>query len=103
MIEINQNKLSELTNAEDILSREYGKPGSISRDKFHEEAQSWYLGELMRDRRKQLRITQQQLADKIGTARSYIAKVERGETDIQMSSFLKITRALGIGFTPTFL
>ena len=41
-------------------------------------------------------MTQQQLADKIGRERSYIAHVEKGETDMQLSSFVRITNALGI-------
>ena len=41
--------------------------------------------------------------EKVGTARSYIARVEKGETDIQISSFFRIARALGIEFIPTFL
>ena len=48
-------------------------------------------------------LTQRELAEKVGTARSYIARVEKGETDIQISSFFRIARALGIEFTPTFL
>ena len=41
-------------------------------------------------------MTQQELADKVGTARSYIARVEKGETDMQMSSFLRIASAMGL-------
>ena len=44
-----------------------------------------------------------ELADKAGTARSYIARVERGETDMQLSSFLRIAHALRIDFSPVFL
>ena len=43
-------------------------------------------------------MTQQQLADKIGSQRSYIARVERGQTDIQVSSFMRILYALNIDF-----
>lgn len=56
----------------------------------------------MRDHRKELKITQQELAEKVGTARSYIARVEKGETDIQISSFFRIVRVLGIEFTPFY-
>ena len=48
-------------------------------------------------------MTQSELAQRTGTARSYIARVEKGETDMQLSSFLKIARALNIEFKPTFL
>lgn len=74
-----------------------------ARISFHEKSIAWYYGEILRERRKELKITQQELAEKVGTARSYIARVEKGETDIQISSFFRIARALGIEFTPTFL
>ena len=49
-----------------------------------------------------LKMTQKELAEKIGTARSYIARVERGETDIQLSSFLRIATALRISFVTVY-
>ena len=103
MKKLDENKLTKLHTASELLNNKYGKPGSESRELFHEKSITWYYGEILRDRRKQLKITQQELADKIGTARSYIARVEKGETDIQISSFFRIARALGIEFTPTFL
>lgn len=58
---------------------------------------------LTRERRKELKLTQKQLAQKVGKEQSYIARVEKGEADIQLSSFFRIARALGIEFTPTFV
>lgn len=103
MIKIDPKKLSEFTDVEDLLTERYGAPGTPSREAFHAEAKAWYLGELMRERRKELKMTQQQLADKVGTARSYIARVEKGQSDVQMSTFFKIAAALGIVFNPVFL
>ena len=62
----------------------------------------WH-GIILRERRKELKLTQKQLAQKIGKEQSYIARVEKGEVDIQLSSFFRIARALGIEFTPTFV
>ncbi|QFQ13737.1 XRE family transcriptional regulator [Pseudoprevotella muciniphila] len=45
-------------------------------------------------------MTQQQLADAVGVKRSYIARVEKGETDVQLSSFLRIAMVLGIQLVP---
>jgi DNA-binding XRE family transcriptional regulator len=45
---------------------------------------------------------QQQLADAVGVKRSFIARIEKGETDMQMSSFLRIANALDIQFTPVY-
>ena len=55
----------------------------------------------MRDRRKQLGMTQKQLADAIGRERTYIHRIEKGETDMQLSSFLRIASALGIAVNLT--
>jgi DNA-binding XRE family transcriptional regulator len=94
---------SKLINAETVLTEKYGAPGTESRKAFDEKSKAYYYGVILRDRRKELKITQQQLADQVGTARSYIAKVERGETDIQLSSFFRIANALRIQFKPIFL
>jgi len=103
MRKLDENKLAKLHTAGELLDRKYGEIGTEFRTSFHEKSIAWYYGEKLRDRRKELKITQQELAEKVGTARSYIARVEKGETDIQISSFFRIARALGIEFTPTFL
>lgn len=103
MRKLDENKLAKLHTAGELLDNKYGEVGAESRTAFHEKSITWYYGEILRDRRKQLKITQQELAEKVGTARSYIACVEKGETDIQIPNFFRIARALGIEFTPTFL
>lgn len=103
MRKLDENRLAKLHTAGELLDEKYGEDGTESRTIFHEKSIAWYYGEILRDRRKELKITQQELAEKIGTARSYIARVEKGKTDIQISSFFRIARALGIEFTPTFL
>ena len=94
---------SKLTNAESVLTAKYGAPGTAPRKAFEEKAQAYYYGVILRDRRKELKMTQVELAQKVGTARSYIARVEKGETDIQLSSFLRIAHALKIEFSPVYL
>lgn len=60
-------------------------------------------GVILRNRRKELKMTQKELAEKVGTARSYIARIEKGETDIQLSSFLRISKVLRIEFSPVYI
>lgn len=92
----------KLTNAETVLTAKYGAPGTENRREFEEKARAYYYGVILRDRRKELKMTQKELAEKSGFVRSYIARVERGETDMQLSSFLRIANALRISFTPIF-
>jgi len=93
---LNPEKIAKLHDTGAILDRKYGKRGTAARSSFEETAFAAYYSEILRKRRKDLKMTQQQLADKIGRERSYIAHVERGTTDMQLSSFVRISNALGI-------
>lgn len=55
--------------------------------------------EILRNRRKDLKITQKELAERIGRERTYINRIEQGETDIQLSTFIRIAEALGVDVT----
>lgn len=103
MIRFDETKLERLHNADELLDAKYGAPGTESRREFEEKARAYYYGIILRDRRKELQMTQGELAEKTGTARSYIARIERGETDMQLSSFLRIAHALKMDFTPVYM
>ena len=98
MIQLNPEKLAKLHKVDDLLDERYGKPGTLSRAAFEERALNWYYSEILKDRRKELKITQRQLAEKVGKKREYIALLEKGETDMQLSTFLNISQALGLRF-----
>lgn len=86
----------ELPTMNDFLNQKYGKLGSATRENFNAEALAYYYGELIKEKRKEKKWTQQDLADKIGKERSYIAKIEQGKTDLQVSNFIQIISALGL-------
>lgn len=102
MRQLNPEKLAKLPTFNQQLDEEYGRPGNPQREEFHEEALSWYYGQLLRDRRRELKMTQREVAEKLGREQSYIARVERGKADIQLSSFFRIAAVLDIQFIPTF-
>lgn len=102
MRKINPEKLAKLPTFNQQLNDEYGESGTPTREEFHEEALSWYYGQLLRERRRELKMTQKEVAEKLGREQSYIARVERGKADIQLSSFIRIAAVLGIQFIPTF-
>ena len=98
-MKFNKEKLAKLRRADEHFDELYGKSGTQSRTDFENKALSWYYGEVLREKRKELKITQQQLAEKIGRKREYIALLEKGETDMQLSTFINVSQALGLKFT----
>lgn len=84
----------KLYNTSEMLAEKYGEYGTPEREAFQAKALAWYYGEILRDRRKELKLTQKQLAERIGRERAYVAKIEKGETDMQLSSFWRIANAL---------
>lgn len=86
----------ELPTINDDLDKKYGKQGTPEREEFNAKALSYYYGELIKEKRKEKHFTQQQLADQIGKERAYIAKIEQGKTDLQISNFVQIINALGL-------
>ena len=86
--------------AKDLLTERYGEKGSESREKFREEAYSYYFGEIIRDRRKELNMTQEKLAEAVGKKRPYISRIENGE-DIRISNLLLIANALDLSLQLT--
>ena len=99
MRQLDPDKVAKLHSFDDLLDKEYGKIGTPTRAAFHEKALAYYYGEILKDRRKELKITQQQLANRVGKDRSYIAYIEQGKTDMQLSTFLNITSALDLKFS----
>lgn len=90
-------KTNNILTANELLDKKYGQEGTLSRTQFNEKAIAYYYGILLRDKRKELRITQTELAAKSGTTRSYVARIEKGSADMQVSTFIKLLAALGLG------
>ena len=75
---------------DELLDIKYGKLGTPKRDEFESKAKSFVIGEMIKDARKEAHITQEELARKTGTKKSYISRVENGKIDIQVSTLFKI-------------
>ena len=86
--------------AKDLLEERYGKEGAESREKFREEAYSYYFGEIIRNRRKELHMSQEKLAEAVGKKRPYISRIENGE-DVKISNLLLVASALDLSIQLT--
>jgi len=93
------SKNEQIKNArsfDGLLDAKYGKAGTKARDKFEEKAQYFVLSEMLKEARKEAKLTQEQLAEKVGTKKSYISKLENGNCDIQLSTLYRIFE-IGLG------
>ena len=93
------NKLNNLRSFDSYLDEQYGKENSVERKEFEAKAKAWYYAELLKDERKRQNITQKALAEQIGKKREYISALEKGQTDMQLSTFISIADALGLRFS----
>ena len=103
MMQLDENKLAKLPTTNQLLDEKYGPDGTPGREEFNAKAIAWYYGTLLRDRRRELKLTQKEVAEKIGREQTYIARIERGKADMQLSSFFRIAAVLGIQFIPSFV
>ena len=103
MRKIDETKLAKLSTTNKMLDDKYGTHGTETRNEFDEQSLAWFYGNMLKERRKELKLTQKEVAEKLGRDQSYIARVERGKADIQSSSFFRIASILGIQFVPSFV
>ena len=85
-----KEKIRNAKNFDELLDIKYGKIGSEKRDIFEEKAQYFVISEILKEARKEANMTQEQLADKVGTKKSYISRLENGKCDIQLSTLYRI-------------
>lgn len=72
------------------LDKKYGVHGTITRTEFELKSQSFILGELLKEERRKANLTQAEMAEKTGTKKSYISRIENGRADIQLSTLYKL-------------
>ena len=89
-------KNSSITTFEEHLEKRYGHAGEEKRMAFEAKAKAFAIGELIKEERKLSKMTQEQLATKTGTKKSFISRIENGKSDIQLSTLYRILE-LGLG------
>ncbi|CAN5582840.1 hypothetical protein BH23BAC1_BH23BAC1_46600 [soil metagenome] len=89
-------KNKNLTSFSGHLDKQYGKKGTANRDKYEEEFESFKLGVMIQELRKEKGLTQEQLAEKCGTTKTYISRIENNASDIRLSTLMRIIRE-GLG------
>ena len=85
-----------ITTFDEHLERRYGPIGSQLRTEFEIKAKAFAIGEVIKEERHLAHMTQEELADKTGTRKSFISRIENGHSDIQLSTLYRLLE-LGLG------
>jgi DNA-binding XRE family transcriptional regulator len=96
-------KYKGIKTFDELIEREYGQIGTEARNDYEEKAQMFIVSEMLKEARKQANMTQQELAEKAGTKKSYISKIENAKGNIQLSTLIRIfekglNRKIGLTF-----
>ena len=89
-------KNNNIRTLDQLVEAEYGKRGTPKREKFEKGYQEFKLGAMIHEARLQKGLTQEELAEKCGTNKAYISKVENNIKDVRMSTLQKIIE-IGLG------
>lgn len=91
-----KKKQSKLTSFSDHLNSQYGERGTLAREKYEQEFEAFKLGVMLQELRKEKGLTQEQLAEKCGTTKNYISRIENNASDIRLSTLMRIIQE-GLG------
>ena len=85
-------KNNNLTSFTDHLDTQYGERGTAEREEFEEGFESFKIGVMLQELRKEQGMTQEQLAAKCGTTKTYISRIENDASDIRLTTLMRIVR-----------
>ncbi len=91
-----KTKNKNLTSFSNHLDKQYGKIGSAKRDAYEQGFEAFKLGVLIQEMREKQNLTQEQLALKCGTTKSYISRIENNASDIRLSTLMRLVKE-GLG------
>lgn len=83
-------KKSNIITLEQFKYKHYGIPGTAKRDRLEAGYRNFRIGALLQEARLEKGLTQEQLAVKVGTTKSYISKIENDIKDVRISTLQKI-------------
>ena len=86
----------KITSFTEHLDKQYGKRGSSTREKYEQEFEAFKLGVMLQDIRKEKGMSQEELALKCGTTKTFISRIENDAINVSLSSLMKIIRE-GLG------
>ena len=90
-----KNKYADCNTLDELIDVEYGRKGTQERELFDAETQEFCIAQTVREERLRQGLTQQQLADRLGTKKTYISRVENGKQNMNIATLFRIFDCLG--------
>ncbi len=87
---------NNIKSLDQFVEEQYGKKGTPKRNKLETGYEAFKLGIILQQARLEKGLTQEQLAERCGTNKGYISKVENNIKDVRISTLQKIVE-LGLG------
>jgi HTH-type transcriptional regulator / antitoxin HipB len=83
---------NSLTPFSEHLDKQYGKRGTQKREAYERGFEVFKLGVFIQEMREKQNLTQEELAQKCGTTKSYISRIENNASDIRLSTLMRIVK-----------
>ncbi|MGV3684015.1 MAG: helix-turn-helix domain-containing protein [Daejeonella sp.] len=87
---------NNLKSLDQFIDEQYGEKGTAKRETLEEGFESFKLGIMLQQARIERGMTQEELAEKCGTNKGYISKIENDIKEVRLSTLKKIVE-LGLG------
>lgn len=91
----NNSDIINCTSLDELVTIEYGEKGTPRRDLFDAETQEFCIAQTLREERIRAGLTQQQLAERMGTKKAYISRVETGRQNLNLTTLFHLFDCLG--------
>jgi len=91
-----KQKKNKLKSLDEFINEEFGERGTSKREKFEKGYEAFKLGALIHEARLEKGLTQEQLAERCGTNKAYISKIENNAKDVRLSTLQRIIE-VGLG------
>lgn len=89
-------KKSAIKNLDQFKDEHYGTKGTTKRNELDKGYETFRIGAMIQEARLEKGMTQEELALKCGTTKSYISRIENNIKEVRISTLQKIVE-LGFG------
>jgi len=90
VINMSKKRNKNLTSFASHNTQQYGERGSTSRERYGQEFEAFKLSVMLQELRKEQGLTQEQLAERCGTTKNYISRIENNASDIRLSTLMRV-------------